>query len=184
MNKLYDIFSVPIYEFELEVNNEELKTFIERFKKLPGRSATKSNVGGFQSIDLPLDTTEVMHLVNVVERTINDDKEFDSKFYQIVFNMWFNINKKNDSNSSHFHPFSVYSGVFYLEAPENCGTIQFEHPALDILRYYNRGEGGEFSLLAEKNKMYVFPSWLKHSVTPNQSEEERISISFNTSNGV
>ena len=48
-----------------------------------------------------------------------------------------------------------------------------------ILRYYNKGEGGEFSLPAEKNKMYVFPSWLKHSVTPNQSEEERISISFN-----
>ena len=90
MNKLYDIFSVPIYEFELEVNNEELKTFIEIFKKLPGRSATKSNVGGFQSIDLPLDTTEVMHLVNVIERTINDDREFDSKFYQIVFNIWFN----------------------------------------------------------------------------------------------
>ena len=78
MNKLYDIFSVPIYEFELEVNNEELKTFIEIFKKLPGRSATKSNVGGFQSIDLPLDTTEVMHLVNVIERTINDDSAFDS----------------------------------------------------------------------------------------------------------
>ena len=185
MNKLYEIFSVPVYEFELEVNNEELKTFIERFKKLPDRSATKSNVGGFQSIDLPLDTTEVMHLVNVIERTINDDREFDSKFYQIVFNIWFNINKKNDSNASHLHPFSVYSGVYYVKTPENCGTIIFEHPAMDLLHYYNNAKEGWHFLPAIENTLYIFPSWLKHFVQANENkEEERISISFNTSNGV
>ena len=191
--KKHEIFIVPVYEFDLntvtynnlKVNNEELKTFVERFKKLPNRAATKSNVGGFQSVDLPLDILEVQHLVNVIEQTISDDKTFDSKFHQIVFNMWFNINKKNDSNSSHFHPFSVYSGVYYLKAPENCGNIIFEAPNLDLLHYYNNGEGGIYSLPPVENTLYVFPSWLKHFVQPNQNEEEdRISISFNTSNGV
>jgi hypothetical protein len=27
--------------------------------------------------------------------------------------------------------------------------------------------------------MYVFPSWLKHSVQPNKTDKDRISISFN-----
>jgi uncharacterized protein (TIGR02466 family) len=98
--------------------------------------------------------------------------------------MWFNINKKNDSNSSHFHPFSVYSGVYYLKAPENCGNIIFEAPNLDLLHYYNSGEGGIYSLPPVENTLYIFPGWLKHFVQPNQNEEEdRISISFNTSNG-
>ena len=190
--KKHEIFIVPIYEFDLrtptfnnlKVNNEELKTFVERYKKLPDRSVTRSNVGGFQSVDLPLDILEVQHLVNIIEQTINDDKTFDSKFHQIVFNMWFNINKKNDSNSSHFHPFSVYSGVYYLKAPENCGNIIFEAPNLDLLHYYNSGEGGIYSLPPVENTLYIFPGWLKHFVQPNQNEEEdRISISFNTSNG-
>ena len=200
MKHKHEIFSVPVFEFELdkekyELDTEELKEFVETFKNLPSRSAVYSNIGGFQSTDLPLDKPcATWPLVNAIEQTLNDsllferkgEKGFDRHFknYQIVYNMWFNINKKNDSNSSHFHPFSIYSGVYYLETPENCGYLQFEHPALDLLHYYSRGEGGVFRFPAEENKMYVFPSWLKHSVTPNQSEEERISFSFNTKNGV
>lgn len=33
----------------------------------------------------------------------------------------------------------------------------------------------------EDNYLFLFPAWLKHSVTPNLSQEERISISFNIS---
>jgi hypothetical protein len=31
----------------------------------------------------------------------------------------------------------------------------------------------------EPNLMILFPSWLKHDVEPNQSDEERISVAFN-----
>jgi uncharacterized protein (TIGR02466 family) len=31
----------------------------------------------------------------------------------------------------------------------------------------------------EEGRMYVFPSWLEHGVEPNQSERDRISLSFN-----
>ena len=30
-----------------------------------------------------------------------------------------------------------------------------------------------------KQELLIFPSWLKHSVMPNLSDEERITISFN-----
>ena len=180
VNKLHVAFAVSIFETNLELDTEEIKLFCKEYQQ-NHESSTKSNNGGYQSHNLSLEIPVLQSLIREIEWATSRGMNGKS---QIVFNIWFNVNQYKDNNSSHFHPFSVYSGVYYVETPENCGTIQFEHPALDILRYYNRGEGGEFSLPAEKNKMYVFPSWLKHSVTPNQSEEERISISFNTSNGV
>ena len=176
---------VPIYEYKLEIDNEELKKFITRYSSRDYNSVTKSNLGGFQSTDLPLDSVEPAHLVNAIERTINDDDTFDSKFPQIVFNMWFNINRYKDSNVPHSHPFCMYAGVYYIKVPENCGHIIFEAPNLDLLRYYNMGFGGLYRLPPVENTLYIFPGWLKHFVEPSQNEEEeRISISFNTSNGV
>jgi hypothetical protein len=29
------------------------------------------------------------------------------------------------------------------------------------------------------NALYVFPGWLKHSVQPNLTKEDRLSVSFN-----
>mgnify|MGYP001319873862 CR=1 FL=1 len=37
-----------------------------------------------------------------------------------------------------------------------------------------------FFVKPEKNVLYVFPSWLQHFVDANMSQEERISLSFNT----
>ena len=37
-----------------------------------------------------------------------------------------------------------------------------------------------FMVKPEKNVLYVFPSWLQHFVDANMSQEERISLSFNT----
>ena len=34
-------------------------------------------------------------------------------------------------------------------------------------------------LPSEEGRLYIFPSWIKHLVEPNMSDEERISISFN-----
>ena len=31
----------------------------------------------------------------------------------------------------------------------------------------------------EEGRMYVFPSWLEHGVEANQSDRDRVSISFN-----
>ena len=181
MNKLHEIFAIPIFETNLELDTEEIKLFCKEYQQ-NHESATKSNNGGYQSHNLSLETPVLQSLIREVEWAASRGMNEKS---QIVFNIWFNVNQYKDNNSSHFHPFSVYSGVYYVETPENCGSIIFEHPALDLLCYYNRGEGGLYTLPAIENTLYIFPSWLKHFVQANENkEEERISISFNTSNGV
>ena len=181
MNKLHEIFKIPIFETNLELDTEEIKLFCKEYQQ-NHESSTKSNNGGYQSHNLSLETPVLQSLIREIEWATSRGMYGKS---QIIFNIWFNVNRYKDNNSSHFHPFSVYSGVYYVKTPENCGTIIFEHPAMDLLHYYNNAKEGWHFLPAIENTLYIFPSWLKHFVQANENkEEERISISFNTSNGV
>jgi len=183
---IHEIFSIPIYETKLELDTEKIESFCKEYQSTHD-SAKKSNIGGYQSQDLQLNHPILQPLIKELE---HHSSTFRGNT-QLISNMWFNVNEYKDSNAPHIHPFSIYSGVYYIESPENCGQIQFEHPATDLLMYWEKIASGAshassiYKYPAIKNTLYIFPSWLKHSVTPNNNQEEkRISISFNTSNGV
>ena len=46
------------------------------------------------------------------------------------------------------------------------------------MRYYNDANTYHW-FTPVPNTLIMFPAWLEHDVEPNQSQEERISISFN-----
>lgn len=99
---------------------------------------------------------------------------------------WINISPPGASNRIHVHPNSHLSGVYYvsLKAPE-CGSIFFRDPrtAATMLRPPITKEthftASEVRMRPEEGRMYVFPSWLEHGVEPNQSDRDRVSMSFN-----
>ena len=86
----------------------------------------------------------------------------------------------------HTHIRSMFSGVYYVSAKHGQGGFYFErndgaehfikHPDPNCLTTFN-----VFSWIhpSETGKLIIFPSWLKHSVEPNNIDEYRISISFN-----
>jgi uncharacterized protein (TIGR02466 family) len=122
------------------------------------------------------------------------NREMLDTFYnnkkQIMSNIWFNTNSCKDSNVSHNHGGFDISGVFYIKTPEGCGDIKFKHPAQDLLDYYfiDVKQSEQVSTYSKKtwclpsvaNMLYLFPSWLYHSVKSNCNKaEKRISMSFN-----
>jgi len=167
------------------VDNKELKRFAyDRRKNDVGRTA--SNYGGYQSSDLlPGDNDQIDRLIDYL------DKEIPQCCNQVglpsleVYNIWLNINRPGTYNVLHHHIGSVLSGVYYVDANPTQGNIVFE-----------RGDGAEYHLpeypqketyftctqakyAAKTGGLYIFPSWLKHHVEGNQSNTDRISISFN-----
>jgi len=199
MDKLHNAFRIPVYESKLELDNEEIKLFCKEYQQ-DHETIIKSNTGGYQSENLilksPVDgglmAPSVLHsLINEIEWSM---REIGTSPI-LVSDIWFNINKYKDYNMEHYHPGSLYSGVYYVKTPENCGSLHFLHPAADILNHYpdDRKEScgkniydstwfNRYAVSPEENLLYVFPSWLKHYVTPNlNSNEERISISYNSS---
>ena len=74
-----------------------------------------------------------------------------------------------------------------MKATDNCGDIAFydprpaplfKHP---ISKKPNILNASSNSIKPEEGLLVLFPSYLEHSVNPNQSNEKRIVISFNLS---
>ena len=179
--KKHEPFKIPIWEFDqLGIDNDLLTTYCLEFEA-ENPSITKSNQGGYQSPNLLLSNMEICTLVTDIEWKLREIQETPL----VVSNIWFNINRYKDTNLPHVHPMSHYSGVYYVKTSKDCGNINLEHPALDLLYHYpNGGKGALFIGEALEKRLYIFPSWLKHYVSPNlNKDQESISISFNTTNG-
>jgi uncharacterized protein (TIGR02466 family) len=176
-------FSYPIWcdMVEYEHHEELLKYCLLRKAYDDGR--VLSNHGGWQSLPLHSNIDEVMNkfciFLDTYVKKINKIIKRELK----IANLWININGYKTLNHLHTHPLSYISGVFYVKANENQGDICFENP----LRYFNQFayNGAEFveSFVNHKpqtGKLLLFPSSLPHSVLSNETNIDRISISFNT----
>ena len=97
-----------------------------------------------------------------------------------------NIMPPTAAHSLHLHPLSFISGTYYVTTPEGCPGLKFEDPRLDRFmaapprRENARAENrAHVTYPAEAGNVILFESWLRHEVTSNRVDAERISISFN-----
>jgi uncharacterized protein (TIGR02466 family) len=114
------------------------------------------------------------------------DHHWDTANYHPEMNALFaNINPKHSFHPEHLHPYSHISGVFYVKSDANSPAIGFKDPRMArwMMPPVADGKRAENSfhakLAPEPGKLFLFPSWLEHGVAQNQSDRERISMSFN-----
>ena len=107
---------------------------------------------------------------------------YDRKF--VITQSWINRNSKGEFHHLHAHPNSIISGVWYPQVGRETPPISFStlHEKRIVIPpvEYNSCNGENQHVHANQGEMIMFPSYLKHSVPPNKSDEERISLSFNT----
>ncbi len=164
---------------------------LEWIKKQPTRKENKNAVTGEifnrQSEDtFILDKPEMLRIRQFFELKL---KEFvvnimGSDSEMVITQSWLNKNCKGESHNEHKHPNSMLSGVWYPQIHEKLPPIQFRtHRQRDIslsIKKYNNFNSATFMLPMKKGELIIFPSDLSHSVPTNHSNEERISLSFNT----
>ena len=100
---------------------------------------------------------------------------------------WLVSQYKNEYNPWHKHS-GNFSSVMYLKIPEGMNAFMDKeyndhYPASGLIQFMY-GEAQDFrsdTLMCkpEVGKMFLFPSWLRHSVYPFYCEGERRSLSFN-----
>jgi uncharacterized protein (TIGR02466 family) len=174
----------------LKVNNSILEKYC-RWLRQTSNGRVVSNSGGWQSNDLDLRTSELSTLFGLIAIKLNDiHKELqlkDSKM-QVISNIWVNINDRGSFNIPHIHPSSCFSGVYYVKGDMKSGSLKFRNPNFPLEYAIRSDEIGELNgftsaswkIIPEPGKLVIFPSWLLHYVEPSQSDEDRISISFNS----
>lgn len=98
---------------------------------------------------------------------------------------WANINPKGSMHLPHHHPNNYLSGIYYVHVADGADRVTFHDPSQinDILapqlRSANQYNYKEYAIPVRPGRLVIFPSWLRHSVPENTSDEIRISISFN-----
>ena len=207
IKKRYDqIFSINIFNFLLKdftSLNDKLTEHIynERDKEVrnsyysSNAPRIRSNRGGWHShymlqnnSNFDIFTEKLISIINteIVPTFFNNKLQLDKND---VNGLWAIINKKGNYNALHNHPNAWLSGVYYVKSEgANSGKICFKDPisartsisyAFDEVRGIGNTGSDYDCLQPDPGLLVLFPSYLEHMVEENESNSDRISLSFN-----
>ena len=103
----------------------------------------------------------------------------------VVTGAWGNVSGPGSSHHKHTHPNNYLSCVYYVATTAGCNTINFYDPREQVGLIRPKASertidnSSEAILVVKPGDLVVFPHWLRHNVSPNTSEVERISIAYN-----
>ena len=98
---------------------------------------------------------------------------------------WANINASGASHAIHSHPNNFLSGIYYVHTHPGAESVNFHdaRPQADVIRppvtELTSQNTDQVVVTVSDGVLLMFPSYLAHSVSPNESDKLRISISFN-----
>ena len=182
-------FPTPIYIADIKhpTLNQELERDIVAWSN-KDKGMIRTNIKGWHSTTNMHKLPEYKKLVDMLyacQKTIYEQEYYESE--PVLGNMWANINPPGGMNRAHQHPNSLWSGVYYIKAPKNSGHLKIDDPRSSAAMCRPRQKDGEKPPRLFRETHYepiagrciMFPSWLMHCVDPNESNDIRISVSFN-----
>ena len=182
-------FVTPIYYScvnEYDEIQSELESCIEKieFGMVPGWGSThwlsdptfSSNL--VSDFNLDKFSTEIdIHVKNYCQSVGYRPKDGTELKYRIV-SSWFALFKKGIYAHIHNHGESDIAGVYYFKKSGDDGNLFFCTPnkAIDSSVLLKTGR---MVVNPTEGELILFPGWLDHGVQTNDTDDERVSVSFN-----
>ena len=186
MAKVQNLFPTPIMLFEYEGEYPVESDFVNTLDLIDQISHNKASYNRQSSDHFLLECPELSNLKYWIEKQVgifnSECLKYDAELK--ITQSWINKSARGESHEMHDHPNSIVSGVFYFTTTKNTPPIQFfrespTHIKLNITSY-NTFNNNVFSYVPNPGELLLFPSYLKHGVPVNFSNDERVSLSFNT----
>ena len=180
-------FPTLIYAKDVNLDTNQLANDIVAWSK-QDKGIKKTNVKGWHSETNMHEMPQFKSLVDeLFKMQFEVFKEEWLDREPRLGNMWANINPPGGYNRPHIHANSLFSGVYYIKAPANSGKLVCNDPRPGVQTVMPTRKKGqppkhlwrEVHLEPKVNRIIMFPSWLWHYVEPNESNDIRISVSFN-----
>ena len=166
-----------------------MSSYIDSLRLKNPKGKFKSNLSGWHSENFDLQDSEPLYFVNNISKILNNcltDMGWDLEKNKLkITGMWSVINRAGNANARHIHPNSFLSAAYYVKAPKNCGDIMFHDPrSAAVYRKPKISNDNvlnttEILITPKEGLLVLFPSFLNHSVKPNESGKDRVVISFN-----
>ena len=192
--EIFKFFPEAIFKYKLEDFknlNKELSEYVYKLQSEDKNGLVRSNKGGWHSENFELRIKDSIQnrFALILQKYIlkvfkNNGWKTENKNIRIK-EMWAIINKTGDFNVIHTHPNCYLSAAYYVKAPEKCGRFQIENPNIAKRNFYpeiktkNELNIQVAGMEIEEGDLLIFPGYLPHKVRANESNEDRIVISFN-----
>jgi len=179
-------FPTPVYRTDLaqaETLNARLVADIRAWRMRDPGGTFRSNVpqlGGWHSatdMHLRAEFTELTREIFELIHGVFADQGYDDAYEPVCDSMWANINPHGAYNSHHTHPHALWSGVYYVRTPDDCGLLCLTDPrsqAHVITPYFDSRRRSahtwaEAYYQPVAGRLIAFPGWLVHSTHPNMA---------------
>ena len=186
-HEVIPLFSSPLYSTNLSDNLDptESSTLLNSLENIKWNKNSENEI------------SEEVHWLNTIKdtslyRMVNYHLNY--YFYNVlsatpaakiyITESWVNKTSPGGKHHRHRHPNSIISGVYYFNTNEKTGNIVFSTHKYSTVEYEtatpNIYNSKIWSLRPRANTLLLFPSDLEHTVTKNESDAPRYSLSFNT----
>jgi len=181
------IFSVPILSVSLDGLSDKIKLesiIRDEIKINPNADTLNKVLQSYPNLQHKKSVSSlVRHIREGVEVIANQVYQYDSSYEIDITAMWANIQQPGKRFNRHSHHNNIFSGVFYANSDDEFPHIEFFTPVQSqlqpTLKECNIFNSDTWREPCEKDRLLIFPSWLKHEVDINNSDKDRLSISFN-----
>ena len=101
---------------------------------------------------------------------------------------WLTVNHKGDSHPAHKHAHTIFSVCYYpraetgsltLVSPEGKNSFQKDYYLGLSYSEYNVWNSSDWTIPVLSGDIVIFPGWVSHLTTPNESETPRLMIGAN-----
>ena len=185
-----DLFPTFVEAYDLTSFIEEVGSFhdvvmnaIEENKNSQHSLAVngRSSHGGYD----PLADPKSRPLLEIFRSCVEDYSAKVMSCPTLITAGWYNVLPPGGFTKRHRHECSVVSGAFYVKLPEKSGNLYFVSPLqqyrmCEMYLEPNWYQQYEAEMHLQESWLYLFPSWLEHGSRVNESEEDRVTVSFNT----
>lgn len=194
-------FPTMVYQYDVE-DNEQLNknllelTYAEREKGVAVNKSNTAELGSWHSatnLHKNPDYEPLLIEINAALAQISKEMSYAKDHVLKVTTMWSIINPPGNGNRAHVHPGCLWSGVYYVQAPENAGKIEFIDPRTVLIMNQPKYETKKkrprdcwtkVNFKPIPGRMVIFPAWLYHGVDTNMAKEkgragDRVILSFN-----
>jgi uncharacterized protein (TIGR02466 family) len=124
--------------------------------------------------DLKILKNEIINQVNIYTKSFSD-----SKFDINIAECWATNTAPKEHTVVHSHGYYDISGSYYFKTNEQDGSIYFLNPNIASMTSDFLKANDHVEYHPRQGAFILFPSWLYHGVRSNDTNDDRISISFN-----
>ncbi len=187
--QMLSFFPTYVWVFDLpEDKSRQLNETILSHLGAGGGSAVPKQDAYFQQTQTDLQDRKEFQALN--EFTLNAASDI-SEFLKIEYDAfeitgcWVNIGPVGATHGEHSHPNNFLSGVYYARVAPGGDTITFSDPRLQAhviaprVSEPSTHTASRIDVRVREGRLVLFPAWLRHSVTSNRSDRQRVSMAIN-----